>query len=191
MTQLFPIFLMTGESIADKARFRELYELYYKRLCHFGLRYVREIETAEDIVHEVFINLWEKRETIDPEKSVKAYLFRSVANRCLNYIRDHKKFDTEKETGAIETEEISEHQMLEQEELENRIERVIESLPDRCRQIFKMNRFEEKKYREIADELGISIKTVEIQISKALKVLRVNLKDYLKILVIMFVKWLF
>jgi RNA polymerase sigma-70 factor (ECF subfamily) len=167
-----------------KQDFKKLYEDYYADLCRYGRKYIREMEKVEDIVHEVFINLWDKRTTIDTSKPVKSYLYRSVGNRCLNYIRYHKKFAVDSEMMDFGNENIESESMMEATELESKISGIIESLPDRCREIFKLNRFEELKYKEIADKLGISIKTVEVQMSKALKTLRLGLKDYLKLIIL-------
>jgi len=175
---------INNNSGIDKDVFKDLYEQYYTGLCYYAQNYIREIETVEDIVHEVFINLWNKRASIDLDKAVKAYLYRSVYNRCINYIRDHKKFDKNTDPDYLGLDNTSYSDSLEQEETESKIMNSIDSLPEKCKQIFRMNRFEELKYKEIADKLQISVKTVEAQMSKALKILRTELKDYLKILVL-------
>ena len=167
----------------QKQDFKKLYEDHYANLCRYGRKYIREMEKVEDIVHEVFINLWDKRTTIDTSKPVKSYLYRSVGNRCLNYIRDHKKFAVDSEMLEFRADSSGSDSLMETVELESKINGLIESLPDRCREVFKLNRFEELKYKEIAVELNISIKTVEAQMSKALKTLRVGLKDYLKLII--------
>ena len=134
----------------------------------------------------MFANLWEKRDTIERDRSPKSYLGTAVRNRCLNYLRDNKKYDS----GMLEIEGLGEnHAYVEQdclveEELKVKINDALDALPDKCREIFILNRMENKKYQDIADELKISIKTVEAQMSKALKIMREKLVDYISIFII-------
>ncbi len=140
---------------------------------------------AKEIVQESFINLWEKRQSIDISKSVKSYLTTSIRNKCLNYLRDTKKFNTEIILSDVLFQEVDFEQSdkLIEKELNNKINNAIDDLPEKCKEIFQLNRFENLKYKEIAVKLNISIKTVETQMSKALKHLRKKLKDYLLILI--------
>ena len=146
------------------------------------------MDDCKDIVHNVFLNLWRKREQLDVETQLKSYLFTAVHNRCLNHIRDRKKIvrhDLPMDTlGLPEYMESTDY--LQQTELEMRIKDTIDGLPDRCRQIFVLSRFDDKKYSEIADMLGISVKAVEAQMSKALRILRESLKDYLPLVLVLF-----
>ena len=144
---------------------------------------------AKEIVQDSFINLWDKRQNIDISKPVKTYLTTSIRNKCLNYLRDTKKFNTEIILSDVLFQEVDFEQSdkLIEKELSNRINSVIDELPEKCKEIFLLNRFENLKYKEIAKKKDISIKTVESQMSKALKHLRERLKDYL-ILLIAFVK---
>jgi RNA polymerase sigma-70 factor (ECF subfamily) len=147
---------------------------------------VKDIDIAREIVQEVFANLWEKRDTIEHDRSPKSYLGTAVRNRCLNYLRDNKKYDS----GMLEIEGLGEsHTYIEQDhlvedELKVKINEALNSLPDKCREIFIRNRMENKKYQEIADELKISVKTVEAQMSKALKIMREKLVDYISIFIL-------
>jgi len=170
----------------DKSTFEKLFRDYFIPLTAFAKKYVGDIDSAKEIVHDVFVNLWSKRETIDIEKSVKSYLYTSAYNRSLNYIRDKKKFETNitVEDNSIHSSEWSFDNDIEALELEEKINKVISSLPEKCKQVFLMSRFEGLKYHEIAEKLNISIKTVESQMSKALKALRENLKDYLTIILL-------
>lgn len=167
----------------DKETFEELFRSYFTPLCSFAQKYVRDIDEAKDIVHNVFINLWNKRDQVDLNTSLKSYLFQGVQNRSLNYIRDRKKlvqFDTpqsEAELGQY----LESRDHLETEEAEGRINRALDDLPDKCREIFLMNRFDGFKYWEIAEKLDISIKTVETQMSRALKSLRDRLSDMITV----------
>lgn len=169
----------------DKRLFEQLFREHFKELCNFAKFYVNDQDAAKDIVQEIFINLWNKRDSITSEKSVKSYLYSSVKNRCLNWIRDHKKFRSYVLDIEIEDHDsIFERDNLESREIRRRIEFAMDKLPDRCREIFELSRYEELKYKEIAEKLGLSIKTVEVQVSKALKILRLELKDLLTILLL-------
>lgn len=173
--------------LKDKKAFEDLFKAYYPFLCSFAKKYVDDIDDCKDIVHNVFLNLWQKQGELDAATSLKPYLFKSVYNRCLNHIRDRKKIvrhdllmDEEPLFDYLESNDF-----LEQSELETKIKESIDALPDSCRHVFVLSRFEEKKYKEIADELNISVKTVEGQMSRALKILRENLADYLLALLIL------
>lgn len=165
----------------DHKAFEALFKEYYPFLCSFAKKYVFDTDECKDIVHNVFVNLWKKRKDLHTETSLKSYLFKSVHNRCLNHIRDHKKIvhhDVIIENDAIPG-YIESTDYLEQSELETSIKDAIDGLPDRCRQVFIMSRFDEKKYSEIAENLGVTVKAVEAQMSKALKILREKLAEYL------------
>lgn len=170
----------------DKSTFEQLFRTLFPSLMHFARKYVSDSDTATEITHDVFFNLWEKREKIDTSTSLKSYLYTSVYNRCMNYIRDQKKFNRDEQVfDRLEQEEhITLHDHLEVQELEAKILESMNSLPSRCREIFILNRFEGNKYAEIAEKMNISVKTVETQMSKALRILREKLADYLKILII-------
>ena len=173
-----------AESTLDEKSFELLFRTYFSSLCMFAMKYVPDLDTSKEIVHSVFINLWEKKEHIDTGKLMKSYLFTSVYNRSLNYIRDQKKFrhgDVSDGDLNISTNQDVDNN-IEAAELEIQIRDSIESLPEKCRMIFTMNRFEGLKYNEISDKLDISVKTVEVQMSKALRILREKLKNYLVIL---------
>jgi RNA polymerase sigma-70 factor, ECF subfamily len=175
----------------DKSTFEQLFKTLFPSLSHFARKYVHDNDTAKEITHDVFLNLWEKRYNIDSSTSLKSYLFTSVYNRCMNYIRDQKKFNRDEQVfNRLEQEEhIALHDHLEEQELESRIIESLNNLPVRCREIFVMNRFEGNKYAEIAEKMDISVKTVETQMSKALRILREKLADYLKILIIFMISY--
>lgn len=148
---------------------------------------MKDIDIAKEIVQEVFTRLWEKRESIDPQNKTISYLGTAVRNRCLNYLRDNKKFSS----GITALEGLGEnHSYVEQdelvsEELKRKISEATDALPEKCRKIFLLNRMENKKYKEIADELNISVKTVEAQMSKALKFMRERLAEYISVLILL------
>ena len=176
----------------NKQSFELLFRENFTALSGFACKYVKDIDTSKEIAHDVFINLWEKRNEIDSEKPLRSYLFTSVRNRCLNYIRDQKKFDrTEDITGNPGYLQLTEdNDPVEMMELEERINLAIDSLPDKCREIFIMNRFRDHKYAEIAKKLDISVKTVEAQMSRALKTLREKLAAYLPVWLVWLVSYL-
>jgi RNA polymerase sigma-70 factor (ECF subfamily) len=162
----------------DKQLFEQLFREYFSHLSNFALSYVNDLDTAKEIVQEVFINLWNNKDSITSDKSVKSYLYTSVRNRCLNYIRDHKKFRSYVLDVEIEdADQVFENNSISQTETQIKIQQALSKLPEKCKQVFELSRFEELKYKEIAEKLGISIKTVEGQVSKALKILREELKD--------------
>lgn len=149
-------------------------------LCSFANKYLSDMESSRDIVQGVFIRLWEKKDEIDTSQPIKPYLFKSVMNRCLNKIRDEKKMvyyelpDDDRQMVSY----LDSSSFMEENELQTRIRNAISALPEKCRNIFKMSRFEEMSYKEIANELNVSVKAVEAQMTKALKLLRQDLIDY-------------
>lgn len=164
-----------------KGAFEKLFKRYYQQLFLFALRYVPNDEVAEDLVQEMFFNLWNKRHDLFITTSLQSYLYRSVHNQALNYL-NHEKVKTvyrEKIVNGykekLQMEDISYAEI----DLEQKVTDFIEQLPDRRRTIFKLSRFEGLKNREIAEKLGISIKTVEAQMTEALRFLSKKLKDYL------------
>jgi len=169
----------------DQQLFEQLFNEYFVQLTNFAKSYVRDEDAAKELAQDAFINLWQKKDEIDKEKSIKSYLFTTVRNRSLNYIRDNKKYKSEFLDIELEkSNDFFEGDILTSKELQERITASINSLPDKCRRVFEMSRFEDLKYKEIAEELNISIKTVENQMGKALKVLRKDLKEYLPILIL-------
>lgn len=171
----------------DKKLFEQLFRQHFNDLCNFARSYVHDDDTAKEITQNVFINLWQNKKNIDSAKSVKSYLFTSVRNRCLNHIRDNKKFRSnilDVEISDYDT--AYESDALSVSELETKISSALDKLPERCKQVFMLNRFEDLKYKEVAEKLGISVKTVEVQMSKALKILREELKDYIYILILLY-----
>jgi len=155
-------------------------------LSFFAVEYVKDHDIAREIVQEAFVNLWEKRNTIDTNRSPKSYLATTVRNRCLNYLRDHKKFDQSilEFEGLDAGHDYAAPDHLVADELKVRIEEATNALPDKCREIFLLNRMEHKKYQEIADALNISVKTVEAQMSKALRVMRDKLAEFISVFIL-------
>lgn len=160
--------------------FEDLFKRYYAPLVVYACKYVPGIEIAREIVQDFFVKLYEKRTLINIDVSVKSYLYRSVYNSCMNYI--NQKNIQEKHLKNIDQERIVEEN-LENEvfsvELQYKIFEVVESLPAKCKLIFKLNRIDGLKNEEIAQQLNLSKRTVETQISKALKILRKKLGPYI------------
>lgn len=165
----------------DAPSFSLLFNHYYSGLVVYADRFLGSRENAEDIVHDVFTSLWEKRSIIHPEFYVKGYLFTSVRNRCLNQI-EHSRIQTEYEKHLLQKGDIGGSLTWEyfvESELSELIDKALEKLPPQRKKVFLMNRFENKTAAQIAAELNISRRTVEKHIEKALQSLRTDLKDYL------------
>lgn len=176
---------MDSDRPMDIQSYELLFREYFIPLTNFANSFLRDMEASKEIVQEVFINMWKKRDEMESGKQLKSYLYTSVRNRSFNYLRDHKKF----QSNVLDV-ELADYDSplhvddLEVEELNEKIQQAIDGLPERCGEIFRLSRFEELKYGEIAEKLGISVKTVEAQMSKALKVLKSELKDYLTLLIL-------
>lgn len=159
--------------------FEELFKKYYAQLVVYALRYVQDKEIAREIVQDFFVRFYERRNSLSIDTSLKSYLYRSVFNCCINYIKQRNIQEKHIRTMSNDR-DVEEN--LENEintiELQHKIYKVIESMPSRCRTIFKMNRLEGIKNEEIAARLNLSKRTVETQISKAIKILKIHLKDY-------------
>lgn len=146
----------------------------------FAKKILVDEDDAREVVHQVFISIWEKRQEMDLSVSLKSYLFTSVHNRSLNVIRDRKKFSSAEVPDVAGEWDVS--SVIETMELEDKIMEVVSTLPEKCREVFELSRFDGLKYSEIAEHLQISVKTVENQMSKALKILREKLAKYLSLL---------
>jgi len=148
--------------------------------------FLKDLEAAEEVVQELFVKLWENKDTTEITSSIRSYMLRSVRNSCLNFIK-HQKVE---ENYKLYNEELRNEssltvdEELEGSELEKKIREVIDQLPPERKKIFIMSRFEGLKYREIADKSGISIKTVENQMGKAIKFLREELAEYTTLIVL-------
>lgn len=160
-----------------------LFNRYYSGLVVYAKHLLGAETHAEDIVHDIFTSLWEKRETLDVTISIKSYLFASVRNRCLNHLI-HQRVHDEYQEAVLHKGDVSGMLTWDyyvESELSEMIEKAIDKLPLQCRKIFILSRFEEKTAQEIGDDLSISPRTVEKHIEKALRLLRLELQDYLPI----------
>lgn len=173
--------------ISDKGSFESLFHLHYSDLCSYAHHFIKDFAASEEIVQDLFVNLWAKKDDLEIKSSIKSYLFQSTKNRCLNLIKhievreNYKGINKERRK---EQESFSANEM-EEAELSERIERSISLLPKERQRIFRMSRFEDLKYKEIAEKLEISIKTVENQMGKALKFLREELAEYLPVIILL------
>lgn len=170
----------------DTRVFEWLFKQYYAALRIYAHRLVGELDLSEEVVAASFAAVWERRSRIDFDHSVKSYLFRTVHNRCLNHIKQQqvrKRYERylleQSLPGAEEAEaELS----LGADDLRREIGLALDELPEKCRQIFLLSRFGNKKYHEIAAMLELSPKTVETQMSIALRKLRERLREWLPVL---------
>ena len=168
-------------SIDKEVAFEQLFKGFFKELHVYSFSILKDWDMAEEVVQNLFLKLWENDTWTRVEISMKSFLYRSAYHESLNVLRQQKvhlsyqnntKYVMENETGHTMT-------SIELNELEEGIRRSLNRLPEKCRTIFQLSRFGELKYHEIASQLGISVKTVETQMGKALRVLRNDLKDYL------------
>ena len=164
--------------------FEKVFHTYYKALVVYAKTILKDMDEAEDIVQQVFINLWEKRESLEIYTSLRAMLYRSVHNACLNKIKQQAVRSKYASDAQHQLQKVATDESIQQKELQKSIEEALKTLPEQCGRIFKMSRFDQLKYQEIADELGLSVKTVENQMGKALKIMKEQLKDYLPIVVL-------
>lgn len=171
----------------DERAFQVLFRKYYSAMCHFARQFLNDSELAQETVQDMFVKIWEKRETLNIETSVKHYFFRSVRNHCLNQIQ-HEKIKKQYANRILETahQEINPDQYYLEVGLIQRIEKSIDSLPPKRKEIFRLSREQGMKYKEIAETLHISVKTVEAQMGLALKYLRYELKDFSNYLMTLF-----
>lgn len=171
----------------DINAFEMIFRTYYQPLCNYAYTFLQDKEEAEEIVQTTFLSVWEKRQNLSIHTAVKPYLYAMVRNACLNVIK-HEKV---KQKHVVEEMALSSPSYdavthtLAGSELEMKIQEAMEKLPEQCRIVFKLSRFEELKYSEIAEQLNISVKTVENHMGKALRIMREQLKDYLPIVMVM------
>jgi RNA polymerase sigma-70 factor (ECF subfamily) len=180
--QLSDVELQQGLEDGSEKAFQELFLRYYAQLVVFARKVVIDDDLARELVQDVIVNFYEKRKEIKIHSSLKAHLYQSVRNRCLNQIK-HSQIRRDHHANIYinkKSEEAYVDDKLEETELEQKIFSIIQTLPAQCKKIFEMSRFEGLSNQEIADDLNLSKRTVETQISKALKVLRKNLAGYLE-----------
>jgi len=172
----------------EEQEFELIFRKYYVRLCGFANKFIANTSEAEEIVQEVFLNIWAKKDRLKLDDEIKPYLFKSVQNLCFNFIEHQKVVDNYYSVIEVvyknKKEEFDSYESVLFTEFQAKVDEAIGSLPEECRKIFKMSREDGLKYAEIANKLGLSVKTVETQMSRALSKLKIELKDYLSILII-------
>lgn len=164
----------------DHQSFTRIFCAYYKDLVLLGGTYIPEKAVCEDIVQNIFLKLWNDRKTLEIENSLKSYLLKAVRNNCLDELRHRKIIDEhvayELKSACMDANETENYVLY--SDLRQQLKKALAHLPPAEREVFQMSRLENIKYQEISDRLNISVRTVEVRISKALKQLRILLKDF-------------
>ena len=178
----------------DESALRRIFDRHYALLTGDIYRIVPDEDTCQDLAQEVFVELWKKRAELDIHTSLRAYLRRAAVNRALNYLKTSRRFSFDEPENIANTADTSEHDIHrknEQDSLEKALHEAISTLPEKCRLVFSLSRFEHLSHREIAEQLGISVKTIENQITKAMKLLRQALLQHSELspVVILALKW--
>lgn len=177
--------LLTSLVAGDEKAFEQVFKEHFKNLHRYACAIVKDEDTGEEMVQQVFYKIWKNKSALNVQTTLKAYLYRAVHNECLNHLKHNKVkagyqmhaahvMKSEEGTGAANK--------IAHGELQKKLQQAMNELPEQCRTIFQLSRFEELKYKEIADLLGLSIKTVENQMGKALKLLRLKLVDFLPLI---------
>lgn len=167
----------------QKEAFEALYRFYYPRLSQFAVRYVNSKQIAEDLVHNVFYNIWINRQRLKAQGTLRSYLYSSVRNQAFKFLAKKKvrNFTEPEELLILTSRDLNPVQALSSKELRQAIIEAIEQIPERRRQVFLMHREDKLTYTEIAEVLDISVKTVETQMSRSLKFLREKLAEFLPV----------
>jgi RNA polymerase sigma-70 factor (ECF subfamily) len=176
----------------DSHSFELLFRRLYPKLCAYAQKFLHDTNDSKEVVQELFLNIWKNRDRIDEGQSLTSYLFISTKNRCLNLLETKKNRSKHAELlwylyVQESTENNNAFQQLVVNDLEKNLNIAVEHLPKECKKIFELSRYEGLKYQEIAQQLNISIKTVETQMSRALTKLRLEMKEHLTMLLILFI----
>ncbi len=173
-------YLLAELCCGNKEAFSLLFKKYYKDLVLFAGIFLKDRACCEDVVQNIFVQLWEGRKTLQIETSLKSFLLKSVKNRCLDALRHDqsvKEYEKYMQVYSTYGDMDTENYIL-YSNLQAHLNDALKKLPDTCRQAFAMNRFEGLKYKEIAQRLNVSERTVEVRIGKAIELLRLYLKDF-------------
>jgi RNA polymerase sigma-70 factor (ECF subfamily) len=180
----------------DLKVFNQLYTYYRKRFVRFSNTYVRDLAVAEDITADAFIHYWEKRDSLAPDTNAPAYILGVIKNKCLTYLQHVRVREIVEENlqshaewelrTRVETLDACNPDELFAAEIQDIVDRTLASLPEQTRRIFMMSRNQDMSYKEIAEQSDMTVKGVEFHVSKALKLLRVSLKDYLSVFFFLF-----
>lgn len=176
------LFILAKIKEGDIKAFEEIFLCYYSPLCWYAAGITGEVEAAEEIVEELFYVFWKDREHLQIFQSIKSYLYRATRNEALQYCQHREVRERYREYVLADnvSEQVSDpHRQLEYEELQEVIRHTLDKLPGRRLRIFEMHRMEGKKYVEIASFLSLSVKTVEAEMTKALRTLRNEIDNYI------------
>lgn len=174
----------------DQIAFRHLFTNFYENLCSYGYTIVRDMDEAEDIVQKIYCKLWDQRVDLNIHTSIKSYLYRAVHNDCLNRLKQQKRHSKHNTSYSYSLPSTSNPQdgTLTYSELKQQVVKTLDTLPPQCKKVFELSRVEQLSYVEIGKRLNLSVNTVENHMSKALKLMRQGLKDFLPILLLLISK---
>ena len=182
--------LLQSLRIGEKIAYEEIYNDFFGVLYHLSLHYIHDEQVSEEIVQDTFMKLWEIRETLNDQFNIRSFLYTITKNNCLNYLRNEKIALKHQENLKYLEMQFNYEALdkmgdyLEFEELRLKIKQAITALPDDIRDTFLLSRFDELSYKDIAEKQLISVKTVESRMTKALRLLRYDLKEYLSIIIL-------
>jgi RNA polymerase sigma-70 factor (ECF subfamily) len=177
--------LTTRIKNGDPAAFKELFFSYCQPLIRFAHRFLNDVPQSEDIVQDVFLKIWANRQHLNPQLNIKSYLYVAVKNHALKQLRHQKvRYKLEEKFQFFPSRTPTPEEIFNTHEIESTVTQAIEELPERCRLIFSMNRFDRLTYSEIAEILDLSVKTIETQMGRALKHLRKRLNHILQLMVL-------
>lgn len=181
--------IIKGIRNGDESAFEFIYQNYYTALCVLAIRIIKIQEEAEEIVQEIIVNLWNKRESINITKNLKAYLFQSVHNNALNHLKKQNRENNYTISISEHLQEVyaNQSEKILVNELETIVKEAIEKLPEQTKSIFKQSRFEGLKYSDIAKNENLTIKGIEFHMSKALQFLKTELKEHLYLIVLFYI----
>ncbi|MFN0033633.1 MAG: RNA polymerase sigma-70 factor [Saprospiraceae bacterium] len=186
--------LLSALRFGNEGALRQIFDRHYPLLLSDIYRLIPDEPACQDLAQELFVDLWNRRENLDIHTSLRAYLRRAALNKSLNYIKANRRFqfeDADDLSQLADTAPQDLHHRQTQDTLEDALHAAIGSLPEKCRVVFNLSRFEQLSHREIAEKLGISVKTIENQITKAMKMLREALAHHAQLspVVIICLKW--
>jgi RNA polymerase sigma-70 factor (family 1) len=172
----------------DHAAFEQLFDEYFDALCRYAYSIIKDMDEAEDSVQKTFCKLWDQREELNIHTSISYYLYRMVHNDCLNRIKQIKLHQEHNlnYSNMVKTDNDSVSEHIATTELQEAIKKALDNFPPQCRKVFELSRNEQMSYAEIAQELGITNNTIENHISKALKLMRIELSEFLTLLIILY-----
>ena len=174
--------------LVQEKGFKQIFECFYPRLWHFVKEYIKDEDDAKDILQNVFMTLWEKRNSLKADTNLNAYLYALAKSQCLNHLKHLKVVNEYAKATQVEMQEAFvncyainsfDPEQTDIESMERTVEKAIQELPEQCRKVFELHRYDGLKYKDIAKKLDLSVKTVEAHISNALRLLRIALKKYL------------